>query len=348
MTAQAVAADYQPVQRVQNTTLYGAYFFSIYPSEITTSLATNPNWTLEGPAFWASLATGSELYPVHRFRNKTNGSYLYSIYETERVDIAANYAATFEYEGVAWYARQTPATGWSALYRFRNKTNGTYLFSAYESEKDTIVATYPDVFALEGIAYYVRQENAATNQLVPLARYAGAVGTFQKVNLTMPAGGVLDLALHGTNVRIFDASMNIVGQAKFSPVGEYQKALEPGAYVIEFEYWSGNAKYAVTYSPTLLAFGNLPQLRNTVYSTGEITTTYHKASFATPATINFAGSGTSITIYDSNMKLVDATNSGGTPSYSPVTLPAGDYVFKFMFWSSNSKSVSITSSALPT
>ena len=345
---QAVAVDYQPVQRVQNTTLYGAYFFSIYPSEITTALATNPNWKLEGPAFWASLATGSELFPVHRFRNKTNGSYLYSIYETERADIATNYAATFAYEGVAWYARQTPATGWSALYRFRNKTNGTYLFSAYESEKNTIVATYPDVFDLEGIAYYVRQENAATNQLVPLARYAGATGTFQKVNLTMPAGGVLDLALHGTNVRIFDAAMNVVGQAKFSPWGEYQKALEPGAYVIEFQYSSSNAKYAVAYSPTLLAFGNLPQLRNAVYSTSEITTTYHKASFATPAKINFAGSGTSVTIYDSNMQLVDATNSGGTPSYLPVTLPAGEYVFKLMFWSGNSKSVSITSSALPT
>lgn len=158
IAAQAVAADYQPVQRIQNTTLYGAYFFSIYPTEITTALATNPNWRLEGPAFWASLATGSDLYPVHRFRNKTNGSYLYSIYETERADIAANYAATFAYEGVAWYARQTPATGWSALYRFRNKTNGTYLFSAYESEKDAIVAIYPDVFALEGIAYYVRQD----------------------------------------------------------------------------------------------------------------------------------------------------------------------------------------------
>ena len=155
---QAVAADYQPVQRVQNTTLYGAYFFSIYPGEVTMALATNPNWGLEGPAFWASLATGTDLHPVHRFRNKTNGSYLYSIYETERADIAANYSATFEYEGVAWHARQTTAIGWSALYRFRNKTNGTYLFSAYESEKDAIVANYPTVFELEGIAYYVRQD----------------------------------------------------------------------------------------------------------------------------------------------------------------------------------------------
>ena len=169
--AQATSADYQPVQRIQNTTLYGAYFFSIYPGEVTTALATNPNWSLEGPAFWASLATGTDLHPVHRFRNKTNGSYLYTIYDTERADIAANYSATFEYEGVAWHARQTTAIGWSALYRFRNKTNGTYLFSAYESEKDAIVANYPTVFALEGIAYYVRQDAPIDPPVVPPFKY---------------------------------------------------------------------------------------------------------------------------------------------------------------------------------
>lgn len=191
------------------------------------------------------------------------------------------------------------------------------------------------------------QPNVTANQLIPLAKYTGATGTFQKVNLTMPAGGILDLSLHGTNVRIFDAALNVVGQATFTPWGEYQKALAPGAYVIEFQYWSANTKNAVAYSPTLIAFGNLPQLRNSTYSTGESTTTYHKASFAATSKIDFAGSGTSITIFDANMKLVDSTNSGGTPSYSPVTLPPGDYIFKFLFWSSNSKSVSIASTALP-
>lgn len=164
---QATAADFQPVQRIQNASLYGAYFFSIYPSEVSSALSTHSNWRLEGPAFWASLATGTSLYPVHRFQNKLNGSYLYTIYDTERADIVANYAATFAYEGVAWYAQQTPGTGWSPLYRFRNKTNGTYLFSAYESEKDAIVANYPDVFALEGIGYYVRQNAPVDVPVVP-------------------------------------------------------------------------------------------------------------------------------------------------------------------------------------
>lgn len=186
-----------------------------------------------------------------------------------------------------------------------------------------------------------------TNQLSPLERYTGPMGAFRRLDLTMPVSGIVDFSLHGTNIRIFDTAMNVVGQEGFTPWGTYRKPLEAGAYVVEFQYWSANAKYAVAYSPALLAFGNLPQLRNAAYSSGENTTTYHRASFATTSTIDFAGSGTSITIYDSQMNLVDATNSGGTPSWSPVTLPAGDYVFKFMFWSSNSKSVSITSSALP-
>jgi Protein of unknown function (DUF1566)/Repeat of unknown function (DUF5648) len=162
---QAVAADYKAVTRIQNTTLTGAYFFTIYDAERTTALANNPNWKLEGAAFWASLASGTGLNSVHRFRNNLNGSYLYTIYEAEKTEIETNYASTFTYEGVAWYAQQTPGAGWSPLYRFRNLLNGTYLFSAYEAEKDAIVANYSAVFKLEGIAYYVRQD-APTYELV--------------------------------------------------------------------------------------------------------------------------------------------------------------------------------------
>lgn len=150
-------AIYGVVSRVQNTSLYGAYFFTIYPIERSAALTNNPNWNYEGPAFTASLVSDVDLYPVHRFRNLQNGSYLYTIYETERSEIAANRASTFFYEGIAWYARQTPAAGWKPLYRFRNVTNGTYLFSAYENEKNTILANYPTVFELEGVAYYVKE-----------------------------------------------------------------------------------------------------------------------------------------------------------------------------------------------
>lgn len=156
------ATDFNPVYRIQNTTLSGSYFFTIYDFEKTAALAANPNWKLEGTAFYTLPAASTDLSPVYRFRNKLNGSYLYTAYESEKTDIETNYGATFELEGVAWRAQQTPAPGYSPLYRFRNLVNGTYLNSAYESEKDAIVAQYPDIFKLEGIAYYVVTANPQT------------------------------------------------------------------------------------------------------------------------------------------------------------------------------------------
>lgn len=102
---QATSADYLPVTRIQNTSLYGAYFFTIYDVERAAALAANPLWRQEGTAFWASAAAGTNLSPVHRFRNLSNGSHMYTIYDAERADIVANYAAAFVYEGVAWYAQ---------------------------------------------------------------------------------------------------------------------------------------------------------------------------------------------------------------------------------------------------
>ena len=154
-----IAADFKPVYRIQNTTLPGSYFFTIYDSEKTAALAANPNWQLEGTAFYTLPAASTDLKPVYRFRNKLNGSYLYTAYESEKTDIETNYSATFELEGVAWRAQQTPAVGYSPLYRFRNLVNGTYLNTAYESEKDAIVRDYPEIFKLEGIAYYVLNTN---------------------------------------------------------------------------------------------------------------------------------------------------------------------------------------------
>ena len=184
-----------PVQRAQNTTLFGSYFFSIYPSEMTNALATNPTWSLEGTAFHASLEINPGLAPVYRFRNLINGSYLYTISESEKTDILANYSATFVLEGPAWYASPVPAAGFSPLYRFRNLTNGTYLFSAYEDEKNAIEANYVGIFLLEGISYYVRQTTPLELSLLAGSGVAGAAdGTGAAARFNTVGGMVHDSA----------------------------------------------------------------------------------------------------------------------------------------------------------
>ena len=165
VNAQLAVGNYGPVSRIQNTTLSGSYFFTIYDSERDSALVLHPEWRLEGTAFYTSRTASTGLNPVHRFQNKINGSYLYTIYDTERADIVANYSDFFAYEGISWYASQVASTGLTPLYRFRNKLNGTYLFTSYESEKASIVVDYAAVFELEGIAYYVSQTDPAVAAL---------------------------------------------------------------------------------------------------------------------------------------------------------------------------------------
>lgn len=205
-----------PVQRAQNTTLFGSYFFSIYPSEMTDALANNPTWNLEGTAFHASLGINPGLAPVYRFRNLINGSYLYTINEGEKSDIIANYSATFTLEGTAWYASPVPVAGYSALYRFRNLTNGTYLFSAYETEKDAIVANYAGIFLLEGISYYVRQ--TAPLELSLLAG-SGTSGSADGVGVAAQFGNPEGMAYDYSNGNIYVADRSLHVIRKIHPNG---------------------------------------------------------------------------------------------------------------------------------
>jgi hypothetical protein len=239
-----------PVQRAQNTTLFGSYFFSIFPSEMTNALATNPTWNLEGTAFHASLGLNPGLAPVYRFRNLINGSYLYTINEGEKSDIIANYSATFTLEGTAWYASPVPATGFSALYRFRNLTNGTYLFSAYEAEKDAIVANYAGIFLLEGISYYVRQTAPLELSLLAGSGLIGSAnGTGAAASFYSPEGMARDPVTG--NIYVADSSNHVI--RKITPEGVVTTiAGSAGA----FGSADGVGSVARFNSPVGLAWGN--------------------------------------------------------------------------------------------
>jgi sugar lactone lactonase YvrE len=205
-----------PVQRAQNTTLFGSYFFSIYDFEMVNALAANPTWNLEGTAFYASLDINPGLAPVYRFRNLLNGSYLYTIDDGEKNDIIANYSAYFVLEGPAWYASPEPATGFSPLYRFRNLTNGTYLFSAYEAEKDAIVANYAGIFLLEGISYYVQQTAPIELSLLAGSGVSGSDnGTGAAASFSNVVGVVHDSA---GNMFVTDLDNHTI--RKITPAGE--------------------------------------------------------------------------------------------------------------------------------
>lgn len=182
---------------------------------------------------------------------------------------------------------------------------------------------------------------AASTALVPLIRYAGAKGTFQNLSLVMPASGILDLSLEGTAVRIFDANRNLVNESGYTP-SNYQVRLAAGNYALELEYWSANELHAMVYSPALLPVEQLPVLTNGTYSSTINSTSYYRMSLAQESDLYFSGSGVDKTIYDTSMNIVKRLGE----SDRQIKLPAGQYVFKLYFWSSNNKSVNVTSAGL--
>jgi sugar lactone lactonase YvrE len=215
--AQVATGNFGPVYRIQNTALSGSYFFTIYDSERDSALALHPEWKLEGTAFYTSRVAAPGLSPVHRFQSKLNGSYLFTIYDAERADIVANYSASFAYEGISWYASQTAEAGYTPLYRFRNKLNGTYLFSSYESEKEAIVANYAAIFELEGIAYYVRQTDPL--ELSLLAGGLGGTGNLDGVGSEARFGSSTGIVVDAAgNAFVTDLANRII--RKVTPAGQ--------------------------------------------------------------------------------------------------------------------------------
>ena len=134
----------------------GSHFYTISYAEVKSILASYPGFRYEGTAYFTSPSANVNLMPVYRFRNKINGSYLWSISPEERTSINLNYGTTFVEEGIAWYSNLVTAPGYVPLYRFRNIQSSTYFYTASEAEKDSVVASYRQTFLLEGIAYYVK------------------------------------------------------------------------------------------------------------------------------------------------------------------------------------------------
>jgi hypothetical protein len=313
VTAQVATGNFGAVSRIQNTTLSGSYFFTIYDSERDSALALHPEWTLEGTAFYTSRVAAPDLSPVHRFQNKINGSYLYTIYDTERADIVANYSDFFAYEGVSWHARQTEAAGYTPLYRFRNKVNGTYLFSSYESEKESIIANYSAIFELEGIAYYVRQTDPL--ELGLLVGGLGGVGNLDGVGSEARFGYSNGVAIDTTgNAFVTDNTSRII--RKITPAGEvttFAGKTDPNNYA-PIDGTSTTARFI---SPTAMA---IDSLGNLFVADGR---TIRKITPAAVVT-SFAGSNTGLP----SLPSVDGTGTAATfRQPTSITIDSADNLY---------------------
>ena len=141
------------INRFQNTNVPGTYLFA-GETESENIRENFPNFAEEGLAFKVAVEPGDDLIPLYRFQsNVVPGTYLFAG-ESERENINENFSENFTEEGIAFYVYGVGADRGATFYRFQNSDRpGTYLFAG-ESERENIIANFPN-FIEEGTAFEV-------------------------------------------------------------------------------------------------------------------------------------------------------------------------------------------------
>ena len=95
----------------------------------------------------------------HKKETTLEGAMLSSktVSETEKNQVIATYPENiWRLEGVAYYAYATSQANSTPMYRFWSDTKQGHFYTTSLSERNYVMATYPEnVWKYEGIAYYV-------------------------------------------------------------------------------------------------------------------------------------------------------------------------------------------------
>lgn len=114
-------------------------------------------WTYEGIAFYAFYENSrTGLSPVYRFWSRKTSSHVWTTSETERDKLIAAGDAVWAYEGVVFYAYAPSAApvGTTPVYRLWSNSLARHFYTMDEDEKDELLTESPNVWVLEGIAFY--------------------------------------------------------------------------------------------------------------------------------------------------------------------------------------------------
>ncbi len=115
------------------------------------------DWTYEGIAFYAFYENSrTGLSPVYRFWSRVTGSHVWTTSETEKAKLLAAGDAVWAYEGVVFYAYAPSAApaGAAPVYRLWSNSLARHFYTMLESEKNELLTESPNVWVLEGVAFY--------------------------------------------------------------------------------------------------------------------------------------------------------------------------------------------------
>ncbi len=137
------------------------HFYTISTAERDAIVASYPPqvWTYEGVAYTAYATPVAGSTPLYRFYSPSMKGHFFTISDTEKSSIIANFpSTTWTFEGTAYYVlpvSANPATS-TLVYRFWSPKNQHHFYTASPTEKNQIQAGYPaEIWTYEGESFRV-------------------------------------------------------------------------------------------------------------------------------------------------------------------------------------------------
>ncbi len=110
--------------------------------------------------------------PIYRFWSPTFLNHFYTISKVEKDFVIATWPDSWTYERIEYYTYpQNTVDGLLPVYRFWSNQYNGHFYTIDANEKDTVIATWPDVWSYEGPAFYAFPEGQQPDGTTPVYRF---------------------------------------------------------------------------------------------------------------------------------------------------------------------------------
>lgn len=152
---EATASTLAPIYRFYNVT-NGTHFYTDSASERDMVIAKWPAvFNYEGEAYYLNPTNNTQ--PLTRLYNHVSSSHFYTANPGEAANALAKWPNVFTLDGLTYTVNTTAVANSLPVYRFYNVRNGSHFYTASESEKNNVIAKWPDIYSYEGPAFWIGQ-----------------------------------------------------------------------------------------------------------------------------------------------------------------------------------------------
>jgi hypothetical protein len=161
-----------------------------YQRNLATDFATIPAFDPRNPEIWTikfrvaehgsaiidQIAIGPDpaggRIPVYHFWSPTLQTHFFTIAAQEKQYLIDTWPYIWTFEGISYFTSpQGSDPNLTPVYRFWSPTLSSHFYTISEDERDFLVHQFPDVWSLEGIAFYVFAEGRQPADATPVYRF---------------------------------------------------------------------------------------------------------------------------------------------------------------------------------